>query len=829
MTTKDFNNEYENYQISEGTNTENDIYDQGSLSNYIDTKSNKIVINIPTKRIKSNSKQVNKIQISRLQSGQASPNKNSINLPSSTIINNEKTTNSIKYSITVDTSKARTNLDVVRLCLRELRWKESSSDTALHSDIYWHASSYHEGNTNVALSTGRVNKFPGMNDLLRKVHLSRLLNNMRLLFPNEYDFYPRTWFLPEQNQQFKDDIRYIHQLDKKCNRQLTTFIVKPSGGSQGEGIYLLRDPSQKLSTKRSYVAQEYIDRPLLIDGLKFDLRIYVLILNLYPLEIFLYDEGLVRFATIDYNRPTTANIHEIYMHLTNYSLNRHNINYKHTINNKQTDGSKRKLSLIWKQLSRIYGNKKIEQTKLLITEMINKTILAIVPELRVEYEHEFLLRKKQGLSCFQIVGFDIILDNQLKPILLEVNANPSLSIGFDKENEQGQLICQSSPIDEEIKRPLVLETLKLALPKKQLNTIARHVKHQVNDKIITERIERVAQRRLEERNRKIKDERQRRFDVKLNPFFSRPLKSAPQESLRKQQVYISSSRYSDHIILRQEDLIIYPSIDSREKLRRSIDNDEICSSITAATFSSLDTRQPSINSEPFVSIKTRTDITGPLKLIFSSNNQTKYEHLLVVNKIADIYIQLVVKLGSKTMTSEQFRSFANTCRIIDKTITSSSIDILYYQILKKWQQFVSKTTLTGLPFAAFIEAFFSLSQRKYPNDHSLFDSANHLVNVYIDHVNSSLSVSSIIPQSDQYFLHRTTKNNKTMNSSSLNIRASTAKTLIRSSTAAQSKTSTPVVSKQQNLPTTNNTNENTRKSILKQSTKSVFPLFFDVL
>jgi tubulin polyglutamylase TTLL11 len=74
-----------------------------------------------------------------------------------------------------------------------------------------------------------VNKFPGMNDLLRKVHLTRLLNNMRLLFPNEYNFYPKTWFLPEQNQQFKDDVRYLHHLDKKSNRSLTTFINKPSG------------------------------------------------------------------------------------------------------------------------------------------------------------------------------------------------------------------------------------------------------------------------------------------------------------------------------------------------------------------------------------------------------------------------------------------------------------------------------------------------------------------------------------------------------------------------------------------------------------------------
>ena len=147
---------------------------------------------------------------------------------------------------------------------------------------------------------------------------------------------------------------------------------------------------------------EYIDRPLLIDGLKFDLRIYVLILNLYPLEIFLYDEGLVRFATIDYKAPSIDNLHETYMHLTNYSLNRHSINYKHTIDDKQINGSKRKLSLVWKQLSQMFGNEKIERTKTLIIELINKTILAVVPELRVEYEFELPLRKKQDISCFQV-------------------------------------------------------------------------------------------------------------------------------------------------------------------------------------------------------------------------------------------------------------------------------------------------------------------------------------------------------------------------------------------------------------------------------------------
>ena len=147
---------------------------------------------------------------------------------------------------------------------------------------------------------------------------------------------------------------------------------------------------------------EYIDQPLLINGLKFDLRIYVLILNLYPLEILLYDEGLARFATLDYRPPTGNNLRQRYMHLTNYSLNKHSSKYRHTFDEQQTDGSKRKLSSVWTELSHVFGNERIEQTKRSIVEMINKTILAIVPELRVEYEVELPSRSPQNLSCFQV-------------------------------------------------------------------------------------------------------------------------------------------------------------------------------------------------------------------------------------------------------------------------------------------------------------------------------------------------------------------------------------------------------------------------------------------
>jgi len=64
-------------------------------------------------------------------------------------------------------------------------------------------------------------------------------------------------------------------------------------------------------------------KPLLIDGLKFDLRIYILVTCATPLKIFIYREGLVRFATEKYRKPNKNNKDNLFIHLTNYSINRY--------------------------------------------------------------------------------------------------------------------------------------------------------------------------------------------------------------------------------------------------------------------------------------------------------------------------------------------------------------------------------------------------------------------------------------------------------------------------------------------------------------------------
>ena len=115
------------------------------------------------------------------------------------------------------------------------------------------------------------------------------------------------------------------------------YIAKPENGCQGKGIYLLTDPSDLdvvngsfLRENRNsdgekpenYVVQEYLNKPLLIDKMKFDLRLYVLILGVDPLRIFLFKDGLARLATDAYKQPTDDNIGNLMMHLTNYAINK---------------------------------------------------------------------------------------------------------------------------------------------------------------------------------------------------------------------------------------------------------------------------------------------------------------------------------------------------------------------------------------------------------------------------------------------------------------------------------------------------------------------------
>ena len=86
---------------------------------------------------------------------------------------------------------------------------------------------------------------------------------------DDFNFFPETFLIPEHTDALK----------KHMKKSGKTHIVKPAEGSEGCGICLVKDFNKipKVSFNSDHIVQEYRDDPILINGKKFDLRIYVLI------------------------------------------------------------------------------------------------------------------------------------------------------------------------------------------------------------------------------------------------------------------------------------------------------------------------------------------------------------------------------------------------------------------------------------------------------------------------------------------------------------------------------------------------------------------------
>jgi hypothetical protein len=104
---------------------------------------------------------------------------------------------------------------------------------------------------------------------------------------------------------------------------------------------LLKDLAD-IPKEDSYVVSKYISNPLLVSGYKFDLRLYVVVTSIDPLRIYIYNEGLVRFAS----EPYTADGSQ-FSHLTNYSINKNHENFVQNKNGQEQDvGNKWSLSAL---------------------------------------------------------------------------------------------------------------------------------------------------------------------------------------------------------------------------------------------------------------------------------------------------------------------------------------------------------------------------------------------------------------------------------------------------------------------------------------------------
>ncbi|XP_061165550.1 tubulin polyglutamylase ttll6-like isoform X17 [Saccostrea echinata] len=318
--------------------------------------------------------------------------------------------------------------DVVRRVSRKFGFKEVSDDEDW--TLYWTDYSVALERVMEMKKYQKINHFPGMSEICRKDLLARNLNRMGKMFPKEYNIFPKTWCLPAD---YGDFLAYTRQKKNK------TYILKPETGCQGRGIWVTRNPKE-IKPHEHMICQQYMSRPFLIDGFKFDLRIYTLVTSCDPLRIFLFKDGLARFATNKYIEPTHNNVDNVFMHLTNYAINKHSEDF---IRDDEA-GSKRRISTINKYLR----DKGYDVDKMWadIDDVIIKTLISAHSVLKHNYRTCFPNHVK-GSACFEILGFDVLLDRKLRPQVLEVNHSPS----FNTDSE----------LDREIKGALVWDSLNL--------------------------------------------------------------------------------------------------------------------------------------------------------------------------------------------------------------------------------------------------------------------------------------------------------------------------------------------------------------------------------
>eukprot|EP01060_Flectonema_neradi_P018271 TRINITY_DN25068_c0_g1_i1.p1 TRINITY_DN25068_c0_g1~~TRINITY_DN25068_c0_g1_i1.p1 ORF type:complete len:533 (+),score=62.15 TRINITY_DN25068_c0_g1_i1:65-1600(+) len=327
----------------------------------------------------------------------------------------------------IDTSATKYNL--VRMVAAKLGWEEAENGVV---DIVWLDTTITPSIVRALPKESRMNHFPGMRIICKKIEFALSIADAKRLFPREYRFVPDTYTSYNQYQ--------------KSSRQLVGsvwYIVKPDAGCMGKGVYLTHQPKREHFDDNS-VLQVYVKNPLLIDGSKFDLRLFVVIWSVSPLTIYIHKKGFLRLSTEPYQLPSKQNSGNNLIHLTNYAIQRNS--KKYVTNSKQGGeefGCKRSLDFLWEYIAKLGGDPSVIWGQ--IHSLVAKSLLPVAGQLQSIYHDAFPDSNQQ--RCFEILGFDILIDRDLQPWLLEINHRPSLA-------------CQTD-FDYSIKKSLVKDVMNL--------------------------------------------------------------------------------------------------------------------------------------------------------------------------------------------------------------------------------------------------------------------------------------------------------------------------------------------------------------------------------
>uniref|UniRef100_A0A672RMB0 Tubulin--tyrosine ligase-like protein 5 n=1 Tax=Sinocyclocheilus grahami TaxID=75366 RepID=A0A672RMB0_SINGR len=207
---------------------------------------------------------------------------------------------------------------------------------------------------------------------------------------------PQTFVLPAEFQEFSSSF----------SKDKGAWIIKPVASSRGRGIYLYDNtliPAVCIILNGVFFC--------ISAGFKFDVRLYVLVTSYLIYSVFLLACVCCRFATVKYDHAT-ANIKNQFMHLTNYSVNKKSSDYVNCDDPEVED----------------YGNKwSMSKDTTLLMGQIEDLIIKAVLSAEIHIATACKMLVPHHCNCFELYGFDVLIDSNLKPWLLEVNLSPSLA------------------------------------------------------------------------------------------------------------------------------------------------------------------------------------------------------------------------------------------------------------------------------------------------------------------------------------------------------------------------------------------------------------------
>ena len=176
----------------------------------------------------------------------------------------------------------------------------------------------------------------------------------------------------------------------------------------GDNYYKKKRKKFNMYCSNELIIQKYLDNPFLYRKRKFDIRCFVLID--WNLNVFFCKEGHLKASSLLYD---VNNINK-FIHITNHSLQKKSSKFEQFETGNEISYNNFKKFLIEENIPLEKFDNMIKKMKLLIEislKSVGEKLFGIQPVL-----------------CFEIFGYDFILDNEFNPWILEINNNPGLSI-----------------------------------------------------------------------------------------------------------------------------------------------------------------------------------------------------------------------------------------------------------------------------------------------------------------------------------------------------------------------------------------------------------------